>query len=535
MSAALKKTLETLAKSRNKAAVPTLIAALESSDPAVHDGALAALVERRSKTGHLAVIGRWHELSDGQRQIIHQGRGRINSALRDAVVADDSRLFANGCDIIEQLTEVDLISALITVAENRKSPHAEQATELVMRLVDKLSEQLQPTTGEKRTGDASRMRRNALECLERSVDRFKQHKRRQLVEAFVVLAGASSDLLRSILDSPHHACFPVVLQSLTTSGSPGVLQLLIDCLQSDDAPRVVMQVVGRRDDEPFVDRLLAEVADGVSPEMQKNLNRLQSYAWMNSLGKTMHERPDAEQQCIVRLASASGISREALLDLLEKMLRNGTDEGRRVACEALAPLTGDRPNRLICQALDDVNPEVQAEATRQLRDRHVPGSMTRLLELLDSPHEVVRDAAREALSEFSFENYLARFETLSDDVRNSTGSLVCKVDTEAMPQLLEELASPMRSQRMRAIKMAEAMGVVGQIAESLVERLKDEDHLVRALAAEALHRCPQPFVQEALEEALEDKSSAVKAAARDSLATIVQLGGGTYDEMPAEI
>lgn len=534
VSKALQQTFETLAKSRNRAAVPTLIAALQSSDRAIHDGAIKAMLKRRSKAGHLAVLQRWHTLAPEQRELLKEGRGRINSALRDAVVSEDAQLFANGCEIIEQFTEIDLVSALITVAENQKSPHAEKATQIIIRLIDQLSDLLQGPRNYEDRRDPNVMKRNALESLERSVDRFRQHKRPQLVEAFVVLAGTSSGLLRSILETPHHACFSVVLNVITTSSSPGVLQLLINFLQRSDVPRVVIQVISRRADEPFADHLLAQVEDGISPKMQKNLKRIQSFVWLNSRVADPSSRTDIEQQCVVKLASASGMRREALLDFLERMLKGGTDAGRLAACEALVPLQGDRPDRLVYEALHDDDPCVQAEATRQLRDRHIPGSMAKLLELLDSDHEAVRDAAREALSEFSFENYLARFETLSDEVRCSTGSLVSKVDLETVPLLLDELRSPARTRRLRAIEMAVVMGLISRISGALIERLQDEDHLVRTSVADALHSCPQPAVQAALQEALHDRSSAVQVAARNSLDAIAQLAGEPHREMPTE-
>ena len=475
-------------------------------------------------------------MSPDQRELLQEGRGRINGALRDAVVSDDSQLFANGCEVIEQFTEIDLTPTLINVAENQNSPHADQATQVVSRLVEKLSDMLRsPRDPEARDSEARNhevhrdltfMQQHVLESLERSVERFRQHKRPELIEAFVVLAGASSSLLKSILDAPHHACFQTVINTITESKSLGVLQLLLDFLVESDPPNVALQVIGRRSDEPFVTRLLALTDDGLTQSTRKNLKRIQSFAWVNAKGteiapfNAIIQFTADDQRRVVELISASGLSRDSLLDIFESVLHEGTDTGRLAVCEALASLQGDRPNRLVQEALDDSSPAVQAESTRQLRDRHIPGSMTMLVELLDSAHDEVRDAAREALGEFTFDNYLSRYETLTDEVRRSTGMLVCKVDLQAVSLLTGELESPSRSKRLRAIEIAEILGLVPQISSTLIERLQDEDHLVRAAAADVLHCCDRAEVRAALEEALEDRSSAVQNAARNSLEAI---------------
>ena len=95
---------------------------------------------------------------------------------------------------------------------------------------------------------------------------------------------------------------------------------------------------------------------------------------------------------------------------------------------------------------------MQAAATRQLRDRRVAGAMGLLTKLVDSPHELVRDAARESLGEFSLENYLKQFDTLDDDSRRSKGELTAKVDKDFLSKLTEELESRSRRNRMRAIE-----------------------------------------------------------------------------------
>ena len=70
MTAALETTFAVLSSSRNESTVPALIDALDSKDDKVYEGAIKALVARRSKKGHLAVLKRWHLLEPNQREFV---------------------------------------------------------------------------------------------------------------------------------------------------------------------------------------------------------------------------------------------------------------------------------------------------------------------------------------------------------------------------------------------------------------------------------------------------------------------------------
>jgi HEAT repeat protein len=65
--------------------------------------------------------------------------------------------------------------------------------------------------------------------------------------------------------------------------------------------------------------------------------------------------------------------------------------------------------------------------------------------------------------------------------------------------------------------MASDMGLAPLVADELVERLSDEDHVVRSAAADALQYCTAQHVRDALIAALVDRSVAVQMSARSSL------------------
>ncbi len=523
MTTGLATTFEILAASRNDATNTVLLTALERTDGEVYEGTLKAIIARRSKKGHLAVLQRWHRLSSQQREYLQEGRGRMSGALRDAVLNEDGQLFANACELVEHFKEFDLVSTLVTLAENQKSKHAEAATELVLRLVGQLSEMVYGKRDYEDRRDPQSLCRFVLESLERSVERFRTHKRSELIEAFVILGGPSNNTLRQILDDPHHPCYLTVINVMTNSQCTGVLKFLLQSLQNEHASLNVLNVISKRDDSKFVNLLLDYTSEEISAKMAKNLSRINSFAWLR-MGQRGYDSFDERDQIrCIKLVAASGVKPDAFLDLLDSILHFGEPTARWVACDALASIPGDRGNHLVLNAIEDRDPNVQAAATRQIRDRHVPGAMALLLEKINSPHEAVRQATCEALPEFSFANFLAGFEGLNDDVRRTTGSLVKRVDPETVPGILAEMKLKARNRRLRAVEMAEIMELVPEVFEGLLTLLEDDDHVIRAAAADALQFCPTAQVQEALRYAANDKNCSVQEAAKGSLATFDKL------------
>lgn len=517
MPSPLETTFETLARSRNQAATATLLATLDAPNGAIADGVVRALVRRTNKAGHAAVLERLHKLGPELRRAVDDNQGRMGGALRDAVLSSDEQLFANACEVIRASDEFDLAPTLITVAEQPEGSRRDAATALVVGLVERLLHPVDDNQPRRFDRDPETIHKGMLECLQRSIERFELHHNTALVECFVVLAGPAHPALRTILEMPRHSCFEPVIATLQRGGSADVLRLLALFLVGHEAPGAVISVISRRTDEAFTKMLLGLPLTPCTMALEKNLGRIKSFASLAPVDSICKRMSPAEQAAAMRLVSLCGAGDEAKLDFAAAMMARGAQAARLAACESLLQIPGQRSNDLVMAALADDDGEVQAAATRQLRERHIPGAMGKLIQLASSPHAAVQDAARESLAEFSFENFIARYETLDDEAQRQTGALVALVDLDAPAGLRREMASLVRRHRLRAIEIAEMMGLTARVADALIERLDDEDHMVRAAAAEALSGCTTMEVRDALVDALGDRSYAVQTAARNSL------------------
>jgi hypothetical protein len=326
--------------------------------------------------------------------------------------------------------------------------------------------------------------------------------------------------LRQIIGNFQSPTCTVVMELLAKSAQRGVIRLLLNFLEDTHAPIPALAVIGTRTDARFVHYLMRKIGREPSHGVALNLKKLTSIAWLSDCRRVIEPIDDEGQHAAVRFAMLSSAPRFEVFSLIEYLLTSGKPAGRREAARALTDFQGAAANELAMKALNDPDPQVQANIIPQLRGRGIPGALSSLLQMVESPHAVVAKAARENLSEFSFKRYVAAFDLLDEEVRRSTGVLVKKVDPRTLPDLQAELQSPIRSRRLRGLAIARSIDAVAALEDFVLDLLTDTDHLVRLEAVTTLAHCPTQASAMALREALSDNSETVRQAAQQSLEMI---------------
>ncbi len=171
---------------------------------------------------------------------------------------------------------------------------------------------------------------------------------------------------------------------------------------------------------------------------------------------------------------------------------------------------------------------------RDAVDRHAgtPGDWPRLIQLLDSPDEAIREAARSGLAEFSFDRFLVEFDRLDESLQATTGTLVKRVDQTALRQLAAEFNSPSAARQRRAVDMAIAMDAVNEMEPEITALGESPDHTVRLAAVGAMSCCNTRRTRTALEGLLTDRSAVVREAAEGVLQTFASRQSEA-SELPA--
>ncbi|HUT09488.1 MAG TPA: HEAT repeat domain-containing protein [Thermoguttaceae bacterium] len=517
MSEGLATTFRVLAETDNEAAVRVLITALDSPYPSIQEAALKAILARRSPAGGRELLARLHTMPESWITAIRQQSGRMTGPLRDALLSGKGQLCINASRAAIWFREYELIPTLLAVLEDRAQENTDLAAETLTRLVAQLYEDLAGSGKDTRRRDPRLVLSHVLGSLESSVQRFSQHKRREVIDAFLLLVGRDNVTLMQILQDPHHPTFLPMVDTLSRNTSGGVVRLLLGCLDDAHPPSTVLSVISKRTDLKFVQHLLHKVGRRPSDVAIQNLKRIKSIGWLQRGGEFLDRLDEAAQHGAVRLVMTVNVSRLDAFAVVEHLLLRGKIAARRQAAVALSEFPGVDANALAVRALNDPDPQVQANAAAQLRQRGIPGVLPRLVQMVDSPHAVVRKAARESLNEFTFSRFVSAFDMLDDEVRQSTGRLVKKIDLQTVPLLQQEMESPLRTRRLRGLAIARTLDLMEELEEEITELLYDEDHLVRGEAAASLGEIGTPTSRLALQRALGDSSVAVQEAARRSL------------------
>ncbi|MEX2174529.1 MAG: HEAT repeat domain-containing protein [Pirellulaceae bacterium] len=518
MSSGLATTLATLAATDNEAAVALLLAALDVPDHDIHDGAMQALLTRRSPVAAAEILRRWDQLSPRWKQQVAQRGDWIAGAVRKALLDNHDDLHRIGCEAAIETRDYDAIPLLVAAAAEGCTARSERAGQTALQLAELLSEEVSAPRDYRNRRDPQLQRAHVLVSLEKAACEFHQHGRRELLEAFLLLASRENAALKHILQSPADRNFGPLVEVLGNSPRAGLERLLLLYLDDPFAPLAALQVMVRRRDVAFLRRLLRKIGPDPAPVVRMNLKRIENVPWMQVNLSLLDALSDHEQPGAVQLAALSGMPRQLAFEAVAYLLRHGALAGRRAAAQALDQFNGPAADDLVVRTLEDADPQVRAAAAAQLRRRGVPGAIQRLLGILDSPHQVEREAAQGNLTEFTFARFLAAFESLGTDIRRVTGRLVRQIDPDCLAAVRLELNASARSRRKRALELVQALGAVEDLEDEIAAMLSDEDQFLRIEAIRVLASSDRPRARQTLRDALIDPHPLVQEAAEVALA-----------------
>ena len=163
--------------------------------------------------------------------------GRLASAMRDAILGDDEPMCANACDAAIALHEYDLMPALIKTATASDSPHADLAAHTMLRLAQSLCDEVAQAIDWKGRRDPQLFRVQVVSALELAIQRYADHGRKEIVEAFLMLANRENSTLKRILRQPLDRCHRPIVECLTQSPRPAVIRLLLNFFDDSRAAR----------------------------------------------------------------------------------------------------------------------------------------------------------------------------------------------------------------------------------------------------------------------------------------------------------
>src|SRR5262249_37062081 len=225
-----------------------------------------------------------------------------------------------GCSAAVELRDYEMLPVLVQVTEDQNNRHREAASSHVLTLAELLYEDLATQRDSTDGRDPQLTRKHVLHTLEQSVARYAQHRRPEILEAFLLLAPRDHAVLKRILADPMHGAYIPLVDLLTHSPRGGIMRLVLSYLDDPNCPSAALNVMARRSDPKFVEHFLRKVVINPSSALTQNLRRIDPVGWIQSEPAIVDPMDETAQQGAVTLAQNCGIRRDDLYKFLEHLM-----------------------------------------------------------------------------------------------------------------------------------------------------------------------------------------------------------------------
>ena len=527
----LRKTFDVLACSTAPQAVDVLVYALDLKDALVRSLALETLLKRHTPRGHVEAIRRLDALSPDLRRKLQDACLDLGSAIKHALNYGDPALRRNTLALLRDAEGFEYLPLVIEGLQDVEGETYPDTLATVQHLVERLyclldgQEASSIADDHTRRAELEKIRNQVLEHLQAACERAPTHPDlARLIEALLILGAKNHEAVKFILWHSEPACRRLAGDVLLTSRHPGVMQLVLDFMGQNYPHPKVFEALSHRDDPEFIRHLLAWFPRQLTRVQASNFRQLDHIRWLEDAHRVPLEQiPGELHGALVALIRATGLPPDTRLRLLEWILRYGSAGGREAASDVLLQLSEETAQDIILAALAHPDPEVQAWATRQLRRLGVANSLEVLVELLDSPVQAVREAARRELDDFDLHRILELFEQWDSESCRRAGQLILKIDPHAIDRLRQELAHSVQWRRIRAAHAAQALELHSHVIDDLIDMLGDPAALVRRTAVDVLASVRSEKVVRALKNLVNDPSPRVREAVARAMRHLAEM------------
>jgi len=276
-------------------------------------------------------------------------------------------------------------------------------------------------------------------------------------------------------------------ECLMTSSHPGVMQRILDFLGTPYPHSAALKALNQREDLHFVCFLLRWFRDKPERRARNNLKLINTLPWIQSEAERLSQIPDSLQPLLPPLVARTRIPHEQQDQLLTWLVRHGRAAARTAAAGILDRVDSGTAEEIVITALDDPDPSVQAWATSRLRSLKTHHALQRLLKQLDSPHDAVCRAARDAMRGFNLATMLTLIDALDPTTCARAGSLLLKAHPLCLDELRHELVHSDARRRLRGLRATLALRLHEHLLPQLAALAHDAWPPIRRAATRILN------------------------------------------------
>ncbi len=511
------RTLLALARTANHSAADVLIAAIDGTSQVVRRKAIAAFARRTDEVSQRKFLTAFQQFSTDEIQALGDVTKHLRPTLRRALADHNIESTQAACHVIFSCRAFDEFPALVTAAIDPHHPGADAVAATTLELALALHEQIVEYRRAPAGRDPSFARRWALTALSRAVDRFREHRRVELLEAFLLITTPGNHRLTHLLTDQTHPGHEPLLAMLRTSPSVGAIEVLAKLFDDTQTPLALLEIAAGRTDAHFRKLFLQTIGQPPSPRVLENAQRIKRLSLLEKPSDDWFVLPAEHQATAVQMVMAARFSRRTKVQILDEILDRGSSKARLVACAALGQIALPEAIVRLEELLDDKDHRIVAVAAKSLRLKGYAGAVDRLAELLSHHDQFVRNVARTGLRDFTFVRYVGQFDQLDEQSRRVLGRIVRESDPTALEELKREISAAALPRKLQGLQMAGAMNAVDEVIDLVIMQAEHQDAAVRSDAVVTLAAGTTNEAREAIEAATGDTNAIVRNRASRSL------------------
>ncbi|MCL2742380.1 MAG: hypothetical protein FWE67_00860 [Planctomycetaceae bacterium] len=515
-------TIQTLAKSKNKAAARLLDLAVQSSNIEVKKQAGREIMSGKGKRTVSELIRKYTPLDAEITALFKENHDKTVSALRGAVVGNDKQLCRKALQIAENLQLYELISVLLTVYMDQREGTDNAAIETsITTLLGRFTADLDERKN-KRTLYGIILP-DILNVVDEGVRDYHRKDPPFILYVFLALykhipEEKKRHFQRFVFD-PASPVYSRIQHLLLTGDDTNLYRFIYYCLEIPKPPPLAVAAYKRRIDAGFLSFIFDEFCKFASSEFVENIKKLENPAWKEGLQEVLPQLPESSQIGLIKLLDNLGLPSSEYQSLLFQVFHFGKPVSRVAVLKSLSKVEGEAVDQFIWRQTESSIPEIQAEALIQLKNRDSPRATARILQFIDSPNVEVQTVVRKLLPEFSISRFFDNYDQMSEEQRRVSAQIVRKIDEKMPEEISAILITGTPVQKAKALLCAEYGGLILLTEDALCDVLMHgESPMLRRKAAELLAHGQREVSRGTLVQAFHrDEDQGVRETAKESL------------------
>jgi hypothetical protein len=340
----------------------------------------------------------------------------------------------------------------------------------------------------------------------------------ELIKSLLILAKKNYDTMATIGADHRSAAGKKVIEELTNGNHGSYIRLLLSYIGDTDTPALIDEILVKRTDKLFVQKMLETVGPSPSFDFKTALKRFKEFAWFYPNYDGLAELVDGLEPFAVQLLQSCNFPKDRTIKLYRFFFERPSVESRRAAAEGVRRLVGDDVNVMLLDYVNNSDAITAAAIFRTLKDRNVKEVDDFFDQLIERPEPEIRQAIYDKMPELHIESFASRLTQLTTESARVQGRYVRLIDSNTIKIITDDIVSPIPIRRLSACGVAAATGYAKDFEQQIIEIAEtDAEGQVRIAAITALGTILTRGAVETIKFLTNDRSMDIRDAATAAL------------------